>query len=186
MSRAFEVDSYIIRRKFFTVLGASFHIYDDQGNLVGFCRQKAFKLREDIRVFEDEAQSRPLLTIKARQAIDFSASYDIVDATTNTKVGAARRKGFSSILRDSWEILDADDRPIERLQEDSTALALVRRFLSNLVPQKFHLGSGVTFKQRFNPVIFKLEVSIDSTEVDRRLILGMAALVAAIEGRQSN
>ncbi|QDV08200.1 hypothetical protein Poly30_37360 [Planctomycetes bacterium Poly30] len=186
MPHAFEVDSYTIRRKFFTVLGASFHIYDDQEQLIGFCKQKAFKLREDIRVFEDEAQARPLLTIKARQAIDFSASYDIVDATTNTKVGAARRKGFTSILRDSWEILDADDRLIDKLQEDSTTLALVRRFLSNLVPQKFHLGSGVIFRQRFNPVIFKMDVSIENAEVDRRLILGVAALVAAIEGRQSN
>jgi hypothetical protein len=186
MPHAFEVNSYTIRRKFLKVLGASFHIYDEQERLLAFCKQKAFKLREDIRIFEDEAQTKPLLTIQARQAIDFSAAYDIVDATTVKKVGAARRKGFSSIVRDSWEILDADDRIIDKLQEDSTMLALARRLFSGLIPQTFHLGSGVVFKQRFNPVIFKMDVDLRNADVDRRLVLGVACLIAAIEGRQSN
>ncbi|MFT5731437.1 MAG: hypothetical protein ACI80K_001850 [Paracoccaceae bacterium] len=186
MPHAFEVDSYTIRRKFLKVLGASFHIYDGQEQLIAFCKQKAFKLREDIRIFEDEALTKPLLTIQARQAIDFSAAYDIVDATTGAKVGAARRKGFTSLVRDSWEILDADDQVIDKLQEDSTALALARRLLSGLIPQKFHLGSGVTFKQRFNPVIFKMDVELQNADVDRRLVLGVACLIAAIEGRQKS
>lgn len=186
MPNAFEVSSYVVRRKVLKIFGASFQIFDDQERLIAFCSQKAFKLKEDIRVFEDEAQTRPLLTIKARQAIDFSASYDIVDATSGVKVGAARRKGFKSILRDSWELLDENDRPLDKLEEDSTGLALARRFLSNLIPQGFHTNSGVKFKQRFNPFIYRLEVNLGGAEVDRRLILGVAALIAAIEGRQSS
>ena len=186
MPQAFDVSSYTIRRKFFKVLGASFQIFDEQEQLIAFCKQKAFKLREDIRIFEDEAQTQPLLTIQARQAIDFSACYDIVDAATGAKVGAARRKGLKSILRDSWEILDANDSVIDKLQEDSAAKALARRFLTNLIPQTFHLGSGVMFKQRFNPLVFKMDVRLKDANIDRRLILGVACLVAAIEGRQSN
>jgi hypothetical protein len=186
MPNAFEVDSYVIRRKVLKILGASFEIFDTQDRLIAFCSQKAFKLKEDIRVFEDAAQTQPLLTIKARQAIDFSASYDIVDATTGVKVGAARRRGFKSMVRDSWELLDAEDLPLDKLEEDSTAKALARRFLSNLIPQSFHTSSGVRFKQRFNPFIFRLEVHVGGADVDRRLILGVAALIAAIEGRQSN
>ncbi len=184
MPTAFEVDSYVIRRQFFKVFGAGFHIYGDDDNLLAYCKQKAFKLKEDIRIFEDEEQSRPLLTIQARQAIDWSASYDIVDATTGSKVGAARRKGFTSLVRDSWEILDADDQPVDKLQEDSTGLALARRFLSNLIPQSFHLGSGVRFKQRFNPIVYRMHVDMNRAEIDRRLVLGVAVLIAAIEGRQ--
>lgn len=181
----FQLDKYTLRRKFLKILGASFQVFDPSENLVAFCSQKAFKLREDIRVFEDEAQTKPLLTIQARQVIDFSACYDIIDATQGVKVGAARRKGMKSLLKDSWEVLDADDRPIDNLEEDSMAWAIARRFLSDWIPQTFHLDGGAVFKQRFNPVIYRLDVSVDrDAEVDRRLLFGVAVLIAAIEGRQ--
>ena len=68
-------------------------------------------------------------------------------------------------------------------------MALLRRFLSNLIPQTFHLdtasGAPVVFKQRFNPFIYKLEVEIPpDADLDRRLVFGTAVLIAAIEGRQ--
>jgi len=187
---SFDQDRYLIRRKVLKIFGASFHIYDPQGKLLGFSRQKAFKLREDIRVYSDESLSHELLTIHARQIVDFSAAYDVLDPADSRKVGAARRKGFSSILRDSWEILDADDRPIATVQEDSMLKALLRRFLSNLIPQTFHVRSTggeelATFHVHFNPFIYKLSVEVQPrSSADRRLILAVAILVAAIEGRQ--
>ena len=170
------------------ILGASFHVYDGD-RIVGFSSQKAFKLKEDIRVYTDESQARELLKVHARQIIDFSSAYDIIDSESGQKVGAARRKGLKSVLRDSWEILDAEDRPIAQLKEDSTGMALLRRFLTNLIPQSFHLENGggrpIVFKQRFNPFIYKLEVEIpDGATLDRRLVFGTAVLISAIEGRQ--
>ena len=156
------LDTYWIRRKVFKIFGASFHIYDAQGSLIGFSKQKAFKLKEDIRVFTDETMDTELLTIHARQIIDFSASYDVTFPLASAKVGSVRRKGFRSILRDLWEIFDADDQPAGKLEEDSAGMAMARRFLSNLIPQRFHLtavdGSmQAQFRQQFNPFIFKLE-----------------------------
>lgn len=188
--RLFELDRYWIRRKFWTLFGASFHVYTADDQLLGFTRQKAFKLKEDIRVFEDEAMSKPLMTVQARQIVDFSAAYDMVDATEGSKVGATRRKGWTSILRDAWEVLDANDQPVASVKEDSGGLALVRRFLTNLVPQRFDVKdmsgrSIATFKQRFNPFIHKLDVTIhDRTAVDPRVLFGAAVLISAIEGRQ--
>ena len=184
----FGLNRYLIRRKVLKILGSSFHVYDGD-SIVGYSELKAFKLKEDIRVFADESMQDELLSIRARQIIDFSAAYDIIDSESGRKLGAAQRKGFKSILRDSWEILDADDKPIAQLKEDSTAMAILRRFLSNLIPQTFHLehGSGppIVFTQRFNPFIYKLEVEIPSdTTLDRRLIFGAAVLISAIEGRQ--
>lgn len=187
-SSLFELDRYLIRRKVFKIFGSSFHVYDGDA-VVAYSKLKAFKLKEDIRVYTDESLGEELLGIHARQIVDFSAAYDIIDSGSGSKVGAARRKGFKSILRDSWEVLDADDRPLAQLQEDSTAMALFRRFLSNLIPQSFHLqdggGAPIVFRQRFNPFIYKLEVEIppDAT-LDRRLIFGTAVLISAIEGRQ--
>lgn len=185
----FALESYMIRRKVLKLFGGSFHVYDGD-RIVGFSEQKAFKLKEDIRVFTDESKLQELLTIQARQVIDFSASYDVIDPVAGVKVGSARRKGFKSMFRDSWELMDAEDQPIGKLQEDSLGMAVVRRFVSNLVPQRFSLeasgGSPVIFKQRFNPIVYKLDVMIPhSCELDRRLIFALAVLICAIEGRQS-
>lgn len=184
----FDLDRYLIRRKVFKIFGGSFHVFDGD-RIVGFSKQKAFKLKEDIRVYADESLRQELLNVRARQIVDFSAAYDIIDSETNQKVGAARRKGFRSMLRDSWELLDADDRPIAQLREDSAAMAMVRRFVTNLIPQSFHLEDGggrpIVFRQRFNPFVYKLGVEIPQGAIlDRRLILGTAVLIAAIEGRQ--
>jgi len=187
----FDLRHYVIRRKFFKIFGASFHVYDDSGRVVGFSKQKAFKLKEDIRVYTDESLSAELLTIKARQIIDFSAAYDIVDAVPNEKVGAARRKGWSSFIRDSWEILDVNDGVVAKITEDSTMLALLRRILSNLIPQTFMLkdSAGTTMavlRVHFNPFIYKLSVTIEpNSTLDPRVVFGAAVLLAAIEGRQS-
>lgn len=183
----FELDQYMIRRKVLKILGSSFHVFDGD-TVVGYSKQKALKLKEDIRVYASEAMSEELLQIHARSIVDFSAAYDVIDSQTGEKIGAARRKGFSSLMRDSWEILDADDYAIGRLAEDSMLMATLRRFLSNLIPQSFHLESelgSAKFHQRFNPFIFKLDVEIDhDCELDRRLIFAAAVLICVIEGRQ--
>ena len=186
-----EDNRYLIRRKVLTVLGQKFHIYDGQGKLLGFSKQKAFKLKEDIRFYSDETMTEEKLLIQARQVIDFAAAYDVVDSESGRKLGACRRKGWASMVRDSWEILDEDDRPIAKVQEDSMLMATLRRFLSNLIPQHYHIidgagGGQADLRVRFNPFIYKMEVEIapDAT-VNRALILAVGILLAAIEGRQN-
>lgn len=186
---------YVIRKKVFKLLGAAFHVYDMSGNVVMYSKQKAFKLKEDIRLYTGEDMQTELLTIQARQAIDFSASYDVVDPRAGGKVGALRRKGLKSMLRDEWVVLDPYDREIGLIQEDSTALALVRRFVdaaAMFLPQKFHVEVGgqpaATFQQNMNPFVRKLTVDFSQDpqrRLDRRLGLAAAALISAIEGRQS-
>ena len=83
----FGHNQYLVRRKVFTLAGAKFHIFDPDGNLVFFSKMKAFKLREDIRLFRDESMSDELLLIQARQIIDFSAAYDVLDSKTGEKIG---------------------------------------------------------------------------------------------------
>ena len=46
---------YIVRTKVFKLFGGAFHVYDPAGNVVMYSKQKAFKLREDIRVYNDDA-----------------------------------------------------------------------------------------------------------------------------------
>lgn len=189
---AFSHNNYLVRRKIFKLFGAAFHIYDPKGNLAFYSKMKAFKLKEDIRLYTSEDMQTEVLSIKARSIIDFSAAYDVVEANTNTKIGALKRKGMKSILKDEWIILDKNDNQIGFVKEDSALLALVRRFLTSVIPQKYHgeiNGEKVCeFKQNFNPFVVKihLDYSMDTKNLlDRRLGIAAAVLLCAIEGKQS-
>lgn len=182
---------FTLKRKM-ALLGQQFRITDPGGNLVGIVKQKAFKLKEDIRVFGDENMTQEVMVIQARQIMDFSAAYDIWDSTTRQKLGALRRKGWKSIIRDEWEVLAPNDEVIGKVFEDSQLMALLRRFLSNLIPQNFDMvmfdgRKVVDFRQSFNPFFYNL--TIDFTvdpygSLDKKMGIAAAILIATIEGRQ--
>ena len=193
MNPIFQHPSYLLKRQAVALAG-KFRFYDPMGNLVMFSEQKMFKWREDIRVYADEAKTQEVLSIKARQIVDFSAAYDVVDTALNQKVGALRRKGLRSILRDEWEVLDANDNVKGLLFEDSMGLALLRRLLlGSWLPQNYDISFGemrvADLKQNFN--LFRYELNLDFTMdaghlLDRRLGIAAGILLAAVEGKQSN
>jgi hypothetical protein len=184
---------FTIRKKILTVLGAKFHIFNTQGQVIGFCKQAAFKLKEDIRVYTDESMNRELLRIGARSIIDFSAAYDVFDSLSGTKIGALRRQGLKSLVRDAWSVLDDADREIGQIVEDSTLMGLVRRVIpwGNMIPQKYMLRQGdsgpafAEFRTHFNPFVYRLSVNVlPSCPVNPHLVLAGGMLLAAIEGRE--
>jgi hypothetical protein len=125
--------------------------------------------------------------------MDFAAAYDVIESATGQKVGALKRKGWSSIIRDEWIVLDANDQEIGKVIEDSTLMAMLRRFATNLIPQNYDLllndGTRVAdFRQHWNPFLYWLTIdfSMDPQHrIDPRLKFAAAVLLAAIEGRQS-
>jgi uncharacterized protein YxjI len=193
MNPIFQFPTYLLRRQAIALTG-KFRFYDPAGRMIMFSEQKMFRLREDIRVYADESKTREVLSIKARQIMDFSAAYDVVDTELNQKAGALRRKGLRSILRDEWEVLDANDNVIGQLFEDSIGLALLRRFLlGSWLPQNYDITVGETrvadLKQNFN--LFRYELNLDFSmdinhRLDRRVGVAAGILLAAVEGKQSN
>lgn len=188
----FSHNTYLVRRKVLQLFGSSFHVYDPNNQVVLYARGKAFKLKEDIRLYTGEDMQTEVLTIQARQIIDFSAAYDVYDPVAQEKVGALKRKGWKSMLKDEWILMDPHDREIGLIQEDSAVLALIRRFVTNLIPQTFQVTIGgtpvCTMKQNFNPFVGKLTVDFSQNTqnlLDRRLGLAAAILLLAIEGKQS-
>lgn len=186
-------NKFFSKKKFFKLFGGEIRIYDEnRSTLLFFVKQKAFKLKEDITVYADENQNLELLKINARSIIDFSAAYDVTNPQTGEKIGALRRKGFSSILRDRWEILDQTDMPVGEVEEDSGFKAILRRFLTNLIPQSFNIRMGqetVGFmKQTFNPFVpqFMVDFSMDySRRLRREMGIAIVILLQIIEGRQN-
>ena len=193
MNPIFQHPTYLLKRQAIALTGR-FRFYDPMDNLVMFSEQKMFRWKEDIRVYADEEKTREVLSIKARQMMDFSASYDVVDTEMNQKVGVLRRKGLRSLLRDEWEVLDENDNVKGLLFEDSMGLALLRRLvLGSWLPQNYDITFGATrvadLKQNFN--LFRYELNLDfsmdvSRMMDRRIGIAAGILLAAVEGKQSN
>lgn len=187
----FQQTQYMIRRKIFKIFGAAFHIYDPVGTVLFYSKLKAFKLKEDIRLYAGEDMNVELLTIRARNIIDFGAAYDVVDSQSGEPVGTLRRKGFRSMLRDEWIIMNAAGQEIGTIQEDSMAMALLRRFLTNLIPQSFtgiiHGAPVLNFHRHFNPFVLRMDLDFSPDVqglLDRRLGIAAGVLLSAIEGRQ--
>ena len=186
--------TYTLRRKVFTLLGAKFHIYDPNGQLALYAKLKAFKLKEDIRLYADEQMTTEVMSIRTQSIFDVAGTYDIHDTVANETVGALRRKGLKSIIRDEWLVIDKQGNTVGKIVEDSQLKAIVRRFIdlaAFLMPQKFHVEMGTqtvaTYQQNFNPFVQK--IAIDFThdtggKLDPRLGLAASVLLCAIEGRQ--
>jgi len=187
----FQHPTYLVRRKILKIFGEAFHIYDPQNNVVFYSRLKAFKLKEDIRLWTGEDMQTEVLRIQARKILDISSAYDVFDSVRGEKVGVLKRRGIKSIIKDEWAILDTEDREIGLIREDMLLLALVRRFVTALVPQSYEgLVGGVQvceFRQNFNPFVTKvtLDFSLDRQGLlDRRLGIAAAVLLCGVEGKQ--
>jgi hypothetical protein len=191
----YEYEEFEAKRQVLKLFGAAFYLRSMEGRLLGYSKQKAFKLKEDIRVFSDEDMTNELLFIQADRAIDFSAAYRVTDSKTGEVVGKLRRKGWSSLVRDSWEILDAEGKPQGRVIEDSGWKAMARRlidFAAFLLPQTFLVQVGdqtvATMRQNRNFLAPKFTVDLgfdDQGLLPRPLAIATVVLLLAIEGRQA-
>lgn len=186
---AFQHKQYLFRRKVLKLFGGAFHVYDERENLVLYSKMKAFKLREDFRIYSDESQREELLKVKTPKILDFGATYYVTDSTTNEDVGALSRKALKSILKDEWILRSSDGEEIGKLTEDSMLGALLSRFF-RLFPQTYVVLAKnreiAKIKRHFNPIVLKYTMTINDTEhlIDRRLLIAAGILLSGIEGRQ--
>lgn len=92
---------------------------DAAGQLTFYVKQKAFKLKEAVTIFADEAQQRPWFYINADRVIDFRANYSFTD-TTGKPFGSMRRLGKKSIWRAHYEIFDGQQpQPVAIIKEEN-------------------------------------------------------------------
>lgn len=174
----FQLGSYTIKRPFLTLLGRKFHVFGPDGRQVMYVRHKILTFKDEWNIFTDDSESAALLRVKARQAIGLNIVTDIFDAQTGEKVGAVRNKGLKSIVRDTWEVLDASDNVVGQFGEDSNAL--LRRFLPFLLGHwHMEIGGSTVAKVdqvfRFFTKEFTLGIA-DARRVDPRLAVACAML----------
>ena len=189
MAKLIELNQYMIREKFWKIFGNKFHIVDESDTLHGFCEQKRFKLKEDLRLFDDESKNHEWLIIKQRNIIDAWGGFDIIDPIDNQHLGTVRRKFWKSLFRTKWQVLDSEGKDIGMLLEDSLTQAIARRVFLGILPKKYALHTAgneqpITMRQKFNPIIRKLVVNIPpENNFNRKFIAGLAVVISALDGR---
>jgi uncharacterized protein YxjI len=82
-------------------------VTDASGTLVGYIKQKLFKLKEEVTVFEDVQQTRAAFGIKADRVIDFSPRFQFTDQLGQA-VGSVKRQGRRSIWRAHYDVCEGD------------------------------------------------------------------------------
>ncbi len=180
--------TYKVTRPFWSFLGRKFHVYGPDGALVAFVKHPLLKLRAEFTIYTDESEQIPLLHVKARQLIGLNICNDVFDPS-GVKVGTIRSRGLKSIVRDTWDLLDANDQPIGLMQEDGASL--LRRFIPLLLG-KWHVELGgqevAKVKQvfRFFAKEFSLDVSMSQGRIDPRFAIACAVFALMAESRRED
>jgi len=188
-SSLWNQNHYSIRKKVLTV-GNKYWIEDSSNNIIGFCKQKILKLKEDIRIYSDESMSEELFRIQQQQIFDAWGNFAVIDSKTGTKLGNIKREwGSSAFFKDKYEIYDAGNRMIGKIEETSSGRALARKYmpLGGLVPEEMHIelnGQKVaTINQEFKIIgdIWKMNCISVPPDFDRRVLLACILMMGTIE-----
>ena len=93
-----------------------FSVFDADGNEVAYTRQRIFKIKEKIDIFQSARDNTLLYTIQADRIIDFGANYAVRDADGN-KLGHIKRNGMKSLWKTSYTINNAAGQPVYGMRE---------------------------------------------------------------------
>lgn len=175
-------------------LSPQFSVRDSNGEEIAYVKQKLFKLKEDITVFENASQKNPLYKINANKWIDWSASYQLSE-NDGKPLGRMGRKGARSIWKATYDIFDNDGKPEFRVEE-ANAFAKIMDGLFSEVPI-LGLFTGYVFNPKYKVVDqsgntvamftkeasflgkkFRLDSTADLSEDEKeRLILSLMMMV---------
>ncbi len=181
-----------------TTLSSDFNITDKNGNYVAYVRQKMFKLKEDVIVFNDESKSQELFQIKANQWIDFNASYSLTDLVNGKNFGRLARKGMRSLWKSQYDVVDPSDKVKYQINEDNGWIKVLDNvvgeipivgmftgyFLNPSYTVKDFAGKEYFRLKKMPSLIgrkFQLERLIDIDDVDESLVILSFLMMVLLE-----
>jgi hypothetical protein len=165
------------------------------GPPVAFVRQKKMAIKEDIRFYADESETRELFRIKARSMFDIGGSrYDVLEG--DTPIGALEHRFKASLIRSTWAVKNAADEEIAIARERSVPLAIARRIVDFVpygemvpIPYNFDIVMGDRVVGHLNRKFqlrdrYVLDVSGDTErKLDRRLAVALAIGLDTLQNR---
>jgi hypothetical protein len=166
------------------------------GPPIAYVRQRKMAIKEEIRFFADEGETREIFRLKARSMFDMGGSrYDIFEGTE--PIGFLWHKFRESLLRSTWHLGGPDEQEVAIAHERSKPGAILRRVI-DFVP---YVGGFVPIPYNFDFLIdgavvgsmdrkFKvrdqyiLDLSGDTERrIDRRVAMSLAIALDALQNR---
>ena len=144
-----------------TTFSSDFNITDKNGNYVAYVRQKMFKLKDDVIIFNDESKSQELFQIKANQWIDFNASFSMTNLLDGKNFGRLARKGMRSLWKSQYDILDENDHVKYQINEDNGWIKVLDGFVGEIpivgMFTGYFLNPSYTVKDNSGKEFFRLK-----------------------------
>lgn len=171
----------------------------EEAELLVFAEQKRMKLKEEIGFFADTAKTKPLFSVKAENILDPRGRYQVLDPSG--AVIARFKKNFGqSFLRSTWHLQDDAGNETGTAQERNLLAALFRRYgslipyvgeLLGLIPIAYNFdftdasGKLLAVNEKLWSIRdrFRLTVTPEGKDVDRRLLVAMAVCQDALQRR---
>ena len=177
-----------------TRLANDFTATDANDNVVAYVRQKMFKLKEDIQIFEDTSRQNQIFRIKADKWLDFSTAYSFTDHE-GKELGKIVRKGWASLWKAHYELIDQHQQLQYNIREENAwikvmdgmlgeipILGMFTGYLFNPSYIVMNLQDEPIARLKKKPSFFgrKFEVTaltqFDADD-DRRIVLGLMMMV---------
>jgi hypothetical protein len=186
--------SYLICRKGLQQLGGGFTVCESSGGRLLYGRGRSFSFRDELRLYYADDRKREAMALKARKIATVGSAYDVVDPEDGL-LGSIVGKGLSALIQERLAILDPEGREIGTIREDSAALSLVRKLVTNLIPRRYDIEVSdmtvcrLTMRHSFPLAVLlahgarRVEVDLSddfAKQLDKRL--GLAAGVLLFTG----
>ena len=194
MHTVFLQTQYILKRQGLAITG-KYRLYGLQNDAPLLFIEEVMKWLPpsvSTHVYADEKKKQEILTFK--ESPDADIDVVIVDAESGQKIGAIGTAAdtASEIIKDAWHIMDANDKPIGKVFEKSTAQSVVRDLLDNELPQQMNITVGETLvgelRQKVKMMGYELAIdfSMDGAHfLDRRLGIAAAIFIALHQGKET-
>ncbi|MFF4456138.1 hypothetical protein [Streptomyces goshikiensis] len=192
-----HLNEYLMTQKITPLVNRYTVTTPDGGEVLAFAEQKRLALKEELVLWSGEDRTRRLGGFKARQVIDFGATYDVTRPDGET-VGTFRKDVKASLIRSTWHLTQGDE-PAAVGKERRLGVALARRGWEVLdlvvpvipvppVPFVYHFD----FVREDKPVLSverkwgirdRYVIRVQDPSLDRVLALCMAVGLDALQSR---
>ena len=167
------------------------------GPPIAYVRQRKLAIKEDIRFYADEGETRELFRIAARSMLDIGGSrYDVLEPG-GERIGFLWHKFKESLLRTTWHIGGPNEEELALARERSFVGAVLRRAI-DFVPD---IGGWIPIPYNFEFLVgdqvvggmdrkfqlrdrYILDLSGDpDKKIDRRVAIALAVALDALQNR---
>jgi uncharacterized protein YxjI len=98
-------------------LAPKIYVADNSGEEILYVDQKLFRLKEEVRIFNNSKKEVELYTIKANQIMDIGAEYSITDLNSGKQLGSLKQEGLKTFWRASYLLKDHTGNLLYQIKE---------------------------------------------------------------------